>query len=470
METFAAFAEHADAQVERFVDELEALNVLDNTVFIYILGDNGASAEGGLDGSVAEFRLTEGIVDDLDEQLRLLDRIGDPETYPIAPAGWAHAMNTPHPWSKQIASHLGGVRDGMIVHWPGGIRQQGEVRTQFHHVIDIVPTVLECVGVPAPANFQGVNQQPIEGVSMRYSFDDEHHPDARTTQYFEMLGNRGIYHEGWLASARHGIPWKMVATDERPFADDVWELYNLEEDWSQANDLAASMPEKLRELQELFTIEAAKHGVFPLDDRISERTVPELAGRPDVTGERTPVVYHGGVRRLGENVAPNVKNRSHRIEADVTVSSGSGTGVIVAQGGRFGGWSLYLKEGVPTYAYNFFGIDMTYAVASERLTEGRHRITADFQYVGGGVGQAARVVLRVNGAAVAEAAIERTVSFLFSYDETFDVGVDLASPVSPDYPAGANAFPGTVHGVTIHREQAAGLEQEGEFESLLKVQ
>jgi arylsulfatase len=452
METFAGFTEHADHQVGRFVAALEELGVLDDTLFVYLLGDNGASGEGGIEGTTVEHRLGHGVVDDPEAMLADLDRIGGPETYPIAPVGWALALNTPFQWTKQVASHFGGTRDGLIVHWPAGIADRGAIRHQFHHVIDILPTVLDCAGIPQPASVAGVAQQPVEGTSMRYSFDEPHAADRRRTQYFEMCGNRGIYHQGWMAVTRHGIPWEMVPEGGRRFSDDVWELYHVDADYSQAQDLATEQPERLRELQDLFLIEAAKYQVFPLDGRVTERENPTLAGRIDLLGDRRSVTYRGGMRRFTEETTPNVKNRSHSITADVDVSETGAAGVVVAQGGRFGGWSLYCAEGRVRYDYNYFDLTHFTVGADEELTPGRHEIRMEFHYDGGGHGLGGNVVLVVDGAKVAEGRVGQTIPYYFSFDETLDVGVDLGTPVTDDYPAVDNAFAGTVHTVRIDLE------------------
>jgi arylsulfatase A-like enzyme len=449
METFAGFTEHADTQVARFVDALEELGQLDNTLFLYVLGDNGASGEGGIEGTVVEHRLGHGIVDDPDEMIAEIDAIGDPSTYPIAPVGWALALNTPFQWTKQVASHFGGTRDGLIVHWPQGIAERGGLRHQFHHVIDVLPTVLECAGIPEPTSVGGVTQQPVEGISMRYSFGDPAAPDRRRTQYFEMCGNRGIYHEGWMAVSRHGTPWEMIPTAGSRFCDDVWELYDLSRDWSQAHDLAREHPQRLRALQELFLVEAAKHQVFPLDDRVTERENPTLAGRLDLLGSRTSVTYRSGMRRLVEEATPNVKNRSHTIVADVETAQRDTEGVIIAQGGRFGGWSLYCAGGFAYYVYNYFGMQRHRVRTREPLRPGRHEIRMDFQYDGGGFGKGGTVVLSVDGAKQAEGRLTETIPYYFSFDETLDVGVDLGTPVTDDYPEIDNQFTGVVHTVRI---------------------
>lgn len=447
METFAGFTEHADTQLGRFVDTLAEIGELDNTVFVYLLGDNGASGEGGIEGTTVEHRLGHGVVDDPDRMVTELEEIGGPRSYPIAPVGWALAMNTPYQWTKQVASHFGGTRDGLIVHWPRGITDRGGIREQFHHVIDVLPTVLECAGIPAPTAVDGVDQQPIEGVGMRYSFDDAGATDRRRTQYFEMCGNRGIYHEGWTAVTRHGTPWEMVPTAGSNFRDDVWELYDTTTDWTQARDLAAEQPERLRMLQDLFLIEAAKYRVFPLDDRVTERENPTLAGRLDLLGGRTSVTYRGGTRRLIEETTPNVKNRSHTVTAEIETGADA-DGVLIAQGGRFGGWALYCVAGRACYEYNYFGLDRCTIRSGRPMGPGPHEVRMEFAY-DGGVGAGGSVTLVVDGAKVGEGRIEETIPFYFSFDETLDVGVDLGTPVSEDYPQGDNVFTGTVRTVRI---------------------
>lgn len=448
METFAGFTEHADTQLGRFVDTLDELGELENTLFVYLLGDNGASGEGGIEGTTVEHRLGHGVVDDPEEMIGHLDDIGGPASYPIAPVGWALAMNTPYQWTKQVASHFGGTRDGLVVAWPRGIADAGALRHQFHHVIDVLPTVLDCAGIPQPTSVDGVAQQPIEGTSMRYTFADAGGPDRRRTQYFEMCGNRGVYHEGWTAVTRHGVPWEMVPTGTTSFADDRWELYDTVADPAQAHDVAAAHPERLRALQELFLLEASRHQVFPMDDRVTERENPRLAGRLDLIGDRTSVTYRGRVRRLIEEATPNVKNRSHAVTAAVSVD-GTAEGVVVAQGGRFGGWSLYCRGGRPCYAYNWFGMDRVTVRAASPLDPGRHDVRVDFAYDGGGVGRGGTVTLTVDGVAAGSARVERTIPYYFSFDETFDVGVDLGTPVTDDYAVIDNAFTGTVHTVRV---------------------
>jgi len=448
METFAGYTQHADTQVGRLVQTLREMGELERTVFVYLLGDNGASGEGGREGTLNEHRLGHGIVDDPDLMVEELDLIGTPDSYPIGPAGWAIALNTPYQWTKQVASHFGGTRDGLIIHWPEGISDGGGIRPQFHHVIDLLPTILDCTGIPAPMLVNGVVQQPIEGTSMRYAFGDESAPDRRRTQYFEMCGNRGIYHEGWMAVTRHGIPWQMIPDPDRRFEDDVWELYDLSTDWTQANDLAARYPAKLRKLQDLFLVEAAKHQVFPLDDRVTERENPTLAGRIDLLAGRRSVTYHGGMRRLTEETTPNIKNRSHAVIATIEVVEDA-NGVIVAQGGSFGGWSLYLLDGRPTYHYNYFGLQRFQVRTDQSLASGRHEIRMDFSYDGGGEGLGGSVAISVDGICDGKGRIGATIPYYFSFDETLNVGVDLGTPVSPEYPRLDNALVGLVHAVCI---------------------
>ncbi|WP_277670663.1 arylsulfatase [Saccharomonospora viridis] len=450
MELYAGFAEHTDDQVGRFVDALEELGELDNTLFIYILGDNGASAEGGLGGTLNEHRYASGIPDSAEYINEHLDALGDATTHAHYPVGWALAMNTPYQWTKQVASHFGGTRDGMVVHWPRGIRQKGGIRHQFHHVIDVMPTVLEAAGIPHPTEVDGVAQKPIEGTSMLYTFNDPDEPDRHRVQYFEMVGNRGIYHDGWMAVTRHGTPWEMVQDGQpRRFDEDVWELYDTNTDWTQAHDLADTYPDKLAELQQLFLIEAAKYNVFPMDDRMTERENPREAGRLDLMGERRSITFHANAKRLTEETAPNVKNRSHTITAEVEIPDGGAEGVLVAQGGRFGGWSVYFHEGRFCYAYNYFGLKVHTARSHEPLPAGRHEVRMEFAYAGGGVGKGGAVTLRVNGSEVGGIMVPATIPYYFAFDETFDIGVDRASPVTDDYPVVDNRFTGRLHWLRV---------------------
>jgi arylsulfatase A-like enzyme len=469
METFAGFTEHADAQVGRLVEAVRDLGELERTIFVYLLGDNGASGEGGVEGTLNEHRLGHGIVDDPERMIEEIDLIGTADSYPIGPAGWAMALNTPYQWTKQVASHFGGTRDGLIIHWPDGIAGGGGVRPQFHHVIDLLPTILDCVGVPAPALVNGVQQQPIEGTSMRYTFADSTAPDRRTTQYFEMCGNRGIYHEGWMAVTRHGIPWQMIPDPDRRFEHDVWELYDLTVDWTQANDLALEHPAKLRKLQDLFLVEAAKHQVFPLDDRVTERENPTVAGRIDLLAGRRSITYHGGMRRLTEETTPNVKNRSHSITASLEVPD-SANGVVIAQGGSFGGWSLYLLDGRPTYHYNYFGLQRFQVRTESPLPVGKHEVRVEFTYDGEGAGLGGSVDLFVGGVCDGKGRVEATIPYYFSFDETLNVGVDLGTPVSPEYPRLDNALTGLVHEVRIDLGEDQSGQSIGAYQRVLGAQ
>jgi arylsulfatase A-like enzyme len=450
MEVFAGFGEHTDHEVGRLVTSLEEMGELDNTLFFYIIGDNGSSAEGGLDGTFNELLGFNGGVDTIARQLKRLEEFGGPTAFSHFAVGWAVAGNTPFQWVKQMASHFGGTRNPMIVHWPKGIKAQGEVRAQFHHVIDIAPTVLEAVGVPQPDVVHGTKQRPIEGVSILYSFDDPKAKGRRTTQYFEMFGNRAIYHQGWTACTQHSIPWNLAA-GAPPFDKDRWELYNVEEDFSQSNDLAAKNPAKLKELQELFLVEAKKYNVLPLDDRRAERFNPKLAGRPDLMFGRTKLTVHEGMVAIMENAFINTKNSSHTITAEVEIPKEGAKGVIICQGGRFAGWSLYMKEGKVNFAYNWLDVERTTLSAKEAIPAGKATIRYEFAYDGGKKpGAGGKATLFVNDKKVAEGQIAQTVGFIFSGDEGADVGIDDATPVTEDYVAGlASRFNGRIRWVTI---------------------
>jgi arylsulfatase len=362
-------------------------------------------------------------------------------------AGWAVAGDAPFAWTKQVASDFGGTRNGMVVHWPNRIKAKGELRTQFHHVIDIAPTVLEAAGLPEPTTVDGTVQTPIEGVSLLYTFDDAAAKTRHTTQYFEIFGNRAIYHDGWLAGTVHRPAWEILPKVK--LENDVWELYDTRSDFSLANNLAAKNPEKLKELQDLFLKEAVKYNVLPLDDRVVERTNSKLVGRPDLIGNRTSLTLYPGMKGMTENVFINLKNRSHSIIAEVEIPANGANGVILAQAGRFGGWSLYLNDGVPTYTYNFLGKERYSVKAAKAIEAGKAKIQFDFAYDGGGLGKGGAGTITVNGAKVAEGRIERTQANIFSADETADVGVDEATPVTEDYDEGDNSFTGTIQKVTV---------------------
>jgi arylsulfatase len=428
METYAAFASHTDHQVGRLIDALAEIGVLENTLVFYILGDNGASAEAGPYGTFNEMALQNQIQLKTDQILPHLDDIGSPRAFNHYNAGWAHAMDTPYQWTKAIASHWGGTRTGMIVHWPGGIKAKGDKRDQFIHVIDYAPTILEVAGIPAPEFVDGIQQKPMEGISFAYTFGDAKAPERHTTQYFEIACNRGIYHQGWTALTRHTWGWSDPREKEVPFAEDRWELY-APEDWTQAHDLAAEQPAKLRELQDLFLIEASKFNVFPLDDRKYERLNPVIAGRPDLMQGRTSIRLYPGQWRMNENTLPNVKNTSFNVIAELSVpKDGVPSGAIFAQGGSFGGWCLYCKDGVPGYCHNWVALERYYVRGREPLKPGKHRVRFEFKYDGGGPGKGGTGTLYVDDAKVGEDRIEHTVPFLFSYDDFADVARTQASP------------------------------------------
>jgi arylsulfatase A-like enzyme len=453
MEVFAGFLEHTDHHVGRLIDALEDLEILDDTLVYYIVGDNGASAEGTPQGCFNELITLNGAggLETTEFMASRIDEFGTPEAYNHYAVGWAHAMDTPYQWTKQVASHWGGTRNGTIIHWPGGIKAKGEVRSQFSHVIDIAATVLDAAGIPAPTFVHGVQQMPLHGRSMVPTFDDTDAPEHRETQYFEMFVNRGIYHKGWTAVTRHSIPW--VTTEMPAYDDDVWELY-APDDWSQSHNLAAEHPEKLAELQRLFLIEAARYDVLPLDDRRFERFNPDLAGRPTLIRGSSQLLF-GGMRRLSENSVLPIKNKSHAVTAQFEVPEGGGDGVIVAQGGAFGGFSLYLTDGRPAYCYNLFGLQRFKIVGDAALLPGEHQLRMEFAYDGGGLGKGGDVVLYLDGDKVAEGRVEATVPMLFSADETTDVGSDSATPVSDDHGPREVEFTGRVAWVQIDIDDAA---------------
>jgi arylsulfatase A-like enzyme len=448
MEVYAGFLEHTDHHVGRLVDALEDLGVLEDTLVYYIVGDNGASAEGTLNGTFNEMFMFNGAtaLETPEFVASRIDEFGTPSSYGHFAVGWAHAMDTPYQWTKQVASHWGGTRNGTVVHWPSGFEARGEIRSQFHHVIDLAPTVLEAAGLPHPTTVDGVEQHPIEGTSMVYSFDDGTEEDRRETQYFEMFCNRGLYHQGWTAVTRHSTPW-MTAASLPAFDDDVWELYEPG-DWTQATDRAAEMPEKLAELQALWLDEAKKYNVLPLDDRRVERFNSDLAGRPVLVRGNSQLLF-GGMGRLSESSVLNVKNKSHAVTAEVVVPEGGAQGVIIAQGGAFAGWSLYAKGGKPTYCYNLLGLQHFKVEGDAAMPPGTHQVRMEFAYDGGGLAKGGTVTLYVDGDEVGDGRVEGTVPMIFSGDETTDIGSDTASPVSDDYGPRDNAFNGRVEWVQI---------------------
>jgi arylsulfatase len=447
MEVFAGFAEHTDHEVSRLVTALEDMGELDNTLFIYIIGDNGSSAEGGPEGTYNEMMALNGIVGNASQMMDHLEDWGSPNTFPHFAIGWALAGNTPFQWTKQVASHFGGTRNGMIMHYPDGIKAKGEIRSQFHHVIDIAPTILETTLLPEPVKVNGVDQYPMDGVSMKYTWDDPGAKDRRTTQYFEMFGNRGIYHEGWVACTRHSTPWLLAQAPQ--LKDDIWELYNVNEDFTQSKNLAAEMPEKLKELQALFEKEAIRNHVYPIDDRRSERFDASIAGRPDLMGSRTRLDLFPGMVGIMENAFLNIKNKSYTITADIEIPATGANGVIIAQAGRFGGWSLFVKDGKPVHEYNYFGLENTRITGANALKPGKHQVKYAFVFDGGKPGAGGKAVLYVDDQEVASGHIPKTQPFAYSADEGVDVGVDGETAVSTLYPERHNKFTGSIDKVRV---------------------
>jgi arylsulfatase len=454
MEIYAGFMEHTDHHVGRLLDAVEDLEILDDTLVYYIVGDNGASGEGTLNGSFNELLYMNGAsqLETPEFMAERIDKFGTPAAYNHYAVGWAHAMDTPYQWTKQVASHWGGTRNGTIIHWPSGIKATGEVRSQFHHVIDIAPTVLEAARIPEPTSVNGVQQMPLQGTSMVYSFDDSAADERRETQYFEMFVNRGIYHKGWTAVTRHSTPWE-TGGELPPYDDDVWELYGPD-DWSQTKDLSKENPDKLHELQRLFLIEATRYGVLPLDDRRVERFDPGIAGRPLLIHGKSQLLF-GGMSRLTENTVINIKNKSHSVTAQIEVLKGGAEGVIVAQGGAFGGWSLYLKDGKPTYCYNLAGLMQVKVGGEKDVPAGEHQVRVEFGYDGGGLGKGGDLTLYLDGKEAGKGRIEASVPLIFSGDETTDVGSDGGTPVSDDYRVMDNEFTGRVDWVQIDIDDAA---------------
>jgi arylsulfatase len=451
MEVYAGFLEHTDHQVGRLISALEDLDILNDTLVYAIIGDNGASAEGTLQGLFNEMVVLNGLMEGIEtpEFLKAhIDEFGTSKAYNHYAVGWAHAMCTPYQWTKQIASHWGGTRNGTIVHWPNGIKAKGELRSQFSHVIDVAPTILEAAGIPEPIMVHGITQSPMEGTPMRYSFDDAHAQERHDVQYFEMHGNRGLYYKGWSAITKHRTPWLTGHIETIPFDQDKWELYDGTKDWTQAHDLAQQMPEKLRELHIMFAIEAVKYNVFPLDDRFVERFDPAVSGCPWLVKGDSQLLF-GGMGRLSEHSVLPMKNVSFSVTAELTVTDHAAEGVIIAQGGRFGGWSLYTKDGKANFAYNYLGVNIYRAKAQQPLSPGTHQVRAEFAYDGGGLGKGGNVTLYYDGHEVGQGRIEHTEPLGFSAEETTDVGYESGSPVTTDYPAHNGHFTGKIHWVQL---------------------
>ena len=448
-EVFAAFLEMTDYETGRVIQAIEDMGELDNTLIFYIAGDNGTSAEGGMSGLYNEMTYFNGVAkgSDLDFMMEYYDAWGDPTTYPHMAAGWAVCFDSPFMWTKQVASNYGGTRNAMVIHYPDRIKGKGELRSQWHHVIDVVPTILEAAGLPEPRIVNGTPQRPIEGTSMVYTWDFPNAPSRHTIQYFEMFGNRGIYFDGWFAGTVHIIPWGKV---ENRFPEDTWELYHVKEDFSMSTDLAKEQPELLAKLQEVFISEAIKYKVLPLDDRRQELFNPKLAGRPDLMFGRTSLTLYEGMNGLLENDFINVKNTSFEIVAEIETGDKPANGVIVAQGGRFGGWSLYVKDGTPVYTYNYVGIDLTDVKATAKLPKGKSTVKMDFAYDGGDKpGAGGTATLYINGKSVGSGKIAATEFAIFSADEGAGVGSDMETTVSDSYDRAGSEFTGTIDKVTI---------------------
>jgi arylsulfatase A-like enzyme len=457
MEVYAAALSYCDTQMGRILDAIDEMGETDNTLVIYIQGDNGASAEGTLQGLLNEMSVFNGIPEDFKQELAHMDDLGGPMTFNHYPVGWAHAMDTPFQWTKQVASHFGGTRNGLVISWPARIKDKGGIRTQFSSVIDIAPTILEAVGVQSPSMLNGVPQKPIEGFSMVYTFDNSKAKSVHRTQYFEMFGNRAIYNDGWVAATTPPIlPWVMGGNPPA-VTDYKWELYNVEQDFSEADDLAAKEPGKLRQLQDLFWAEASKYNVLPLDNSRAERL--DVSIRPSLTKGRTEFTYYPGMTRITEGSAPDFKNKSYRITADVDIPASGAEGVLMTQGGRFNGLGLYILKGKPVFYYNLVGVQRTSIAGQDALAPGKHTIELMFKYDGGGIGKGGLATLTVDGKKVAEEKLARTIPFRVSADETFDVGEDTGTPVSEDYHVPFK-FTGTLNKVVVRLGEAALTPQE----------
>jgi len=443
-EIFAAYAEITDHEIGRVVHAIEELGVMDNTLIIYITGDNGSSGNGGPGGMFNTVWAYNQKPETLQDQLEHFDEFGGPHSDMTPPLGWAVADDTPFSYCQFFATY-GGTTNGVVFHWPKGIKAKKEIRPQYGHLIDIAPTILEAAGLPEPKTVNGISQKPLEGVSMLYTFDNPQAKSRHTIQYYEFLGNRGIYKDGWYALTTHLLPW--VGKPQTTFDQDKWELYNTEEDFSCAIDLAAKYPDTLKEMQALFLSEAVKYSVLPLDDRAYERMNPAIAGRPDIMAGRTSLTVYEGMISMPENAFINTKNQSYSISADVEIPKTGADGVILAQGGGHAGFSLYVKGNKLKFAYNYLG-DVTTIASAEPLPAGRVTLLYDFAYDGGKPGSGGTGTISVNGKKVASGRIESTIPYLFGV-ETADVGMDLYHPVTSDYAKDNNKFTGKINKVTL---------------------
>ena len=447
MEVFAGYAAQCDYEMGRVVDAVKALPGSENTLIVYVAGDNGSSAEGGLEGSLCENLFFNGFSEKWQDNIRAIDELGGPKHFNHFPSAWAHAMNAPFQWTKQVASHFGGTRNPMIVSWPARIKDSGGLRTQFLHAIDLVPTLYELCGVTAPRELNGVVQKPIEGISFAYTLDDADAPSLRKTQYFELACNRGIYHDGWMASCPSFVPWDPNRGDWDPDKA-PWELYNIDEDFSQANDLADRQPEKLRQLQDLWWVEASKYNVLPLDWRGTIRMNAQAMGRPSLIDGRTKMTYFPGTIGLPDAASPPMCNKSWTITANIELENGTESGMIVTHGGLEGGYGLYLRDGKPTFVYNFLSIDRPTFASTEPLPKGKTKLAVDLAYDGGGIGKGGTVTMTANGETIVQGRMERTIPIAFSLGEGLDVGMDVGSPVDFTYKL-PFAFEGKIEKVEI---------------------
>ena len=454
---YAAYLAYTDYEVGRVMQAIEEMGKLDNTLIIYISGDNGSSAEGTINGTPNEIAVLNGIEIPVKEQMKFYDLWGSDKTYPHMAVGWSWAFDTPFKWTKQIASHFGGTRQGMAIAWPNRIKDVGSIRRQFHHVIDIVPTILEATGIREPVRVNGVPQKPIEGVSMVYTWDkkNEHLPSTHKTQYFEMFGNRAIYQEGWIASTTPPQPPWLMGKAEMP--KDVmngyaWELYNLHDDPTQNNDLAAKMPRKLAQMKKLFIAEATKYNVFPLDNSLLERL---LTPRPSPTHGRSTFTYTAPVSHIPHGAAPNLLNRSYTITAQITIPKGGAEGMLVTQGGRFGGYGLYLLKGAPVFVWNMLNLERIRWQSRAQLSPGKHTIMFDFAYEGPGIGKGGSGTLSIDGKEVVKKRMEQTIPFILQWDEAFDIGSDTGTPVDDNDYSVPFAFTGKIERITIELKPTA---------------
>jgi arylsulfatase len=448
MEVYAGFAEQTDYEIGRLISTIKELGVMDNTVIVFIAGDNGASAEGQMNGMYQEMTYFSGIAETVPDMLKHYDEWGSESTYPHMAAGWAVALDAPFSYTKQIASDFGGTRNGMIIHWPAGIKAKGELRSQFGHVIDIAPTVFEVAKIPAPKMVNGIAQDPIEGTSLAYTFADAKAAERHTVQYFEVFGNRAIYQDGWYARTIHRPAWRLQPLNT--LQNDKWELYNTNKDFSLATDLSAQNADKLKAMQALFMAEGEKYHVLPIDDRLLERTNAALVGRPTVMGDRTKITYGEGMKGMGTDIFIDLRGTSYTITTEVAIDA-KGNGVIVCQGGRFGGLSLYIKEGKPAFSYNLLGLESTQILAPEALKPGNYKLVFDFKYDGGGLGKGGLGTILVNDKKVVEKRIEKTQPGIFSVDDLADIGVDDGTHVA-DYGT-SSKFNGKIEYVTVERKK-----------------